>query len=114
MIQIRFVDGVWAPMLICDVCSFPIAPHWNPGQVEMQGIAIWSMAAYTPKSRLDRSTGYRPVLHVHKGHCDVRAQGQLEKPTGWESLDVHLFHICHNVGLAPEDLAVAAELEAMS
>ena len=87
MVEVRFADGVWAPVIICDVCSTRISDS-------SQANAIWSTSDYSGCNG--------PVLHVHKD-CDDRVAA--EPPIAWAPLADHLFYVCHNARLTPTKLA---------
>lgn len=80
MIEVRFMDKLWCPVVICDHCHTPIKLPARDGMV------LWS-----PEEP------QRPVLYLHKGPCDKQAQ----KPPDylWEELGTHLRQLLYNTGL---------------
>ena len=104
MIEMRFWEdtdgGVWRPMVICDVCEFPIDQRLESAV----GIAVWSAAPpYTPDhlTAADRKRTVkfgRSPLHVHLGRCDAKVRARIGDAYLWEQIDVHLRDLCHNAG----------------
>jgi len=101
MIEVRCIEGRWAPMVICDICNSPIdrrKPGW-----QHEGLALWVM---------DDSTESGSPLHVHKGLCDRKADTR-DALMGSEELGVHLFHLFYNAGYSVKDVPHLKELSDM-
>ncbi len=108
MIEIRFAEdadgGVWLPMVICDVCEFPIDQRLGSGP----GIAVWSAAPprtpddLTAADRLRAVKFGRAPLHVHLGRCEARVKARIGDAYRWEMIDAHLKNLRHNAGVEEE------------
>jgi hypothetical protein len=96
VITLKFIDGVWAPAVICDICQGPINRRLYPDTPS--GIVIWSMEVQAEGASMPE------LLYVHKGNCDLTAKVLYPGLTGWEALSHHLIYLCHNTGHSIADL----------
>lgn len=91
MIKIYYVEGRYAPRVVCDACEQPI-------EEAKLGVAV---------NPSDTGSG-RPldVLHAHKGPCHSAIEARLggRMNTGWSELSHHLLHVCQNSNLHPQAL----------
>lgn len=105
MIEIRWMEdpdagGLWLPMVICDICQFPID---NRKEIST-GIAIWTAAGpccpndVKPIDRRAIKFG-RPALHVHLGRCETSAKDRIGDAVRWGPLKSHLDYLCYNAGI---------------
>jgi hypothetical protein len=108
MIEVRYFHNRWSPMLICDMCNFPINPN-------LPGVAVWE-ATVEPalRSPTNPKVGQRPALHAHKGRCQMKAERKFAEKgafSEWEELGVHLLFLFENAGFKTlEEIKETAEI----
>jgi hypothetical protein len=106
MIEIRFMEPEWCPMVICDACGCPIDRRNRLGD----GNALWPADTSMPEGKIgDPMAGHRRVYHAHKGRCDLKIQERVGEHLLWEGLSEHLAFLFHNAGFGQEDLERSEE-----
>jgi len=93
MIRIYNDNGVYAPVILCDICKGHIK--------EAQDGAVISLI-------LEAQTGdMTEFFSVHKGECQQKAEEKLSfrgKKVGWQELNTHLLYLCKNTGLSVKEM----------
>ena len=93
MIRIYNDNGVYAPVIICDICKGHIKNVKNG--------AIVSLILEVKSGEMT------DFLSVHKGECQNKAEEQLSyrgKKVGWQELNTHLLYLCKNTGLTLKEM----------
>lgn len=89
MIKIQFIEGKYAPIIVCDICG--------------QHIKDAEDAVAVNTSPSDNNE-VLDVLHVHRGDCHNSADQKLGGVAGYSDMDFHLFNLIHNSGLSLDKL----------
>lgn len=91
MIEVRYIEGRWCPMFICDHCHCPI----ETGKED--AIALWlDEEGPSDGSLTDPTVGQRPCMHVHKGRCDEKTRARLPGYALWEDIEIHISFLLTN------------------
>jgi len=93
MIVLHYADGLFVPVIACDVCEQRIAD----GRL---GVAVFPRGGLSEPELL-------PCVYTHKGECHEAAERKLggRSECGWQDLRTHLLYVVLNSNLTLEMLA---------
>jgi len=86
-------DGMYAPVIICDICGKAIDNASLAAVIDCERPNVGEMTE---------------VRHVHKGKCHDLADARWSE-LPWAEMDVHLLNLINNVGSSLEKLQEVRE-----
>lgn len=99
MIVLRYHEGIYRPIILCDICEQPITDVQQANLVS--------------KNPTRDEITVEAVMQVHQGRCTDVAEEKLggKTETGFDNLEDHLFCLMLSSGLGLERLAELIEIK---